>query len=269
MEGPALGLALQGPRAGKPGRMWGKKVNSMTLRQRFAQVIQILFLAFILVATGFLSAVTAVRFAIRGKQVEVPSLVGLPVDQARGKLRTMGVRLEIGDRVYSEQPANTVIWQLPSPGTQIKLNRTIHVSVSLGPRKFTIPGVEGQSLRAARIILLQSGLNLGSVAQVHLPGSQPDQVVRQQPPPQAPDATDPRVNLLVSLGPPPVELVMPDLIGRLQLEGELILTRAGLKVGDIVPVRGSGRPRRTIIASDPQAGAKAAHGSAINLQVAE
>ncbi len=241
----------------------------MTVRERLAQVLQILFLAFILVAAGFLSAVTAIRFAIRGKQVEVPTLVGLTVPQARSKLRTLAVPLQIADRIYSDQPADTIIRQLPPPGTQVKVERAIYVSISLGPRKFTIAGVEGQSLRAARIILLQSGLHLGSVAQMHLPGTQPDQVVRQQPPPQAPDATDPRVNLLVSLGPSPVEIVMPDLAGKLQLEGELILTRAGLKLGQILPVRDTGHPRRTIIASEPPAGSKVAQGAAVNLQVAE
>jgi len=241
----------------------------MTVRQRLAQVLQIFFLAFLLVAAGFLSAVTAIRFAIRGKQVEVPNMVGLTVAQARSKLRTLGVPVQIADRAYSDQPVDQIIRQLPPPGTQIKANRAIHVSISLGPRKFTIPGVEGQSLRAARIILLQSGLHLGSVAQVHLPGSQPDQVMRQQPPAQAPDATDPRVNLLVSLGPPPIEMVMPDITGKLQLEGELILTRAGLKVGQISSARDTSRPRRTIVSSDPPAGAKVAQASAINLQVAE
>lgn len=241
----------------------------MTLRQRLAQVVQIFFLAFILVAAGFLSAVTAIRFAIRGKQVEVPNLVGLTVPQARSKLRASGVPLQIADRIYSEQPVDQIIRQLPPPGTQIKVGRAIHVAISLGPRKFTIPGVEGQSLRAARIILLQSGLHLGSVAQIHLAGTQPDQVVRQEPPPQAPDATDPRVNLLVSQGPPPVEIVMPELAGKTQLEGELILNRAGLKAGQVVPVQGPGRPKRTILSSEPPAGSKVAQGTPVNLQVAD
>ena len=60
-----------------------------------------------------------------------------------------------------------------------------------------IPNVIGQSQRVAEITLTQHGLQLGSVASVHLSGAGAEQVIAQSPPPNAEGVAAPKVNLLL------------------------------------------------------------------------
>ena len=48
----------------------------MSLRERIEWVFRMGLLVFILAAAAFLSAVTAMRFAIQGREVTMPNLVG-------------------------------------------------------------------------------------------------------------------------------------------------------------------------------------------------
>ena len=130
----------------------------MTLRQQFERVLRATLLVFVLAAAGFLSAVTAIRIGIRGRIVAMPNLVGQPVTEAQRALAAKGLQLRIADRVYSPFPVNTVARQSPPAGEQVKVSQDAHVVLSLGPQTVRVPPLEGFSIRAGRIALLQAGL---------------------------------------------------------------------------------------------------------------
>ena len=66
-------------------------------------------LVFILASAAFLSAITAMRIAIHGREVNMPNLVGKNVTEANGLLRSRGLVLRVADRLYSELPINVVV----------------------------------------------------------------------------------------------------------------------------------------------------------------
>jgi len=169
-------------------------------------------LVFILASAAFLSAIPAMRMAIHGREVSMPNLVGKNVADASGELRSRGLVLRVADRIYSEQPINTVVRQTPSPGLLMKVSQQAHVVLSLGQRALQIPPLEGDSLRVSRIELLRGGLQVGEVSALSLPDVPADTVVLQSPKPGASAAT-PRVDVLVSQGPREDSYVMPHLIG--------------------------------------------------------
>lgn len=222
---------------------------------------------FLLLAVGVLSMITAMRFAIQGRTVVVPNLVGLSAQQARETLAGRGLGLKVADRVFSEMPVDYVVRQSPSAGMSVKSTQRAHVVLSLGPQRVSIPSLEGKSLRVARVEILRAGLQLGEVTQVHLPDQPTDQVLRQSPPPLATNAGSPRVSLLVSMGPEEPAYVMPDLTGLNLLELPSRINPLGLKLGSVVFVPAVGLPRGTVVGTVPGRGARIPAGAAVEIQV--
>jgi eukaryotic-like serine/threonine-protein kinase len=200
----------------------------MTLRERLEWVSRMALLVFILAAAAFLSAITAMRIAIHGREVNMPNLVGTNVAEANGLLRTRGLVLRVADRIYSELPINVVVRQSPPPGMLMKVSQQAHVVLSLGQRQLQIPLLEGNSLRASRIELLRAGLQIGEVSGITTPDEPADTVVLQTPRPGAGAAT-PRVDVLVSAGPRDTAYVMPHLVGLNEGEAQHRLDVAGLR----------------------------------------
>src|SRR3979490_3389442 len=118
----------------------------MTLRERIEWLLRMCLLVFVLAAAAFLSGVMAMRFAIQGREVDMPNLVGKTSADAQTLLRARGLELKVADRVYSELPANTVVRQSPPAGEHMKLSQDAHVVLSLGPQNVTIPEPEGEKV---------------------------------------------------------------------------------------------------------------------------
>jgi beta-lactam-binding protein with PASTA domain len=185
-------------------------------------------LVFILAAAAFLSAITAMRIAIHGREVNMPNLVGKNVSEANGLLHSRGLVLRVADRIYSELPINIVVRQSPPPGMLMKVSQQAHVVLSLGQRQLQIPLLEGNSLRASRIELLRAGLQVGEVSGITTPDEPADTVMIQTPRPGAGAAT-PRVDVLVSAGPRDAAYVMPHLVGLNEVDAQHRLDVAGLR----------------------------------------
>jgi beta-lactam-binding protein with PASTA domain len=200
----------------------------MTLRERLEWVSRMALLVFILAAAAFLSAITAMRIAIHGREVNMPNLVGKNVSEANGLLHSRGLVLRVADRIYSELPINIVVRQSPPPGMLMKVSQQAHVVLSLGQRQLQIPLLEGNSLRASRIELLRAGLQVGEVSGITTPDEPADTVMIQTPRPGAGAAT-PRVDVLVSAGPRDTTYVMPHLVGLNEVDAQHRLDVAGLR----------------------------------------
>src|SRR5215510_9853229 len=98
----------------------------------------------ILVVAGIVSALTAMRFAIRGREVVVPPLVGKTEAEAKKLLDDRGLILKVSSKRFSaDVPEGHVVDQIPANGTRLKANRSVKVLMSLGDRKFAVPNLIG------------------------------------------------------------------------------------------------------------------------------
>lgn len=226
-------------------------------------------LAFILTSVAFLSAITAMRFAIQGREVSVPDVVGKKSEEAQGILQGRGLGMKVEDRLYNAAPVDTIVRQSPASGSRVKIGQFDHVVVSLGPQKATIPSLTERSVRAARIELLRSGLQAGEISSAYLPGYEQDAVIQQDPAPGKSDVSSPHVDMLVSLGARPLAFVMPDLMGMNLAEAEQRLTASGLHIGKINVTAEPGAAHGTILGQNPLHGGRVELGSPVDLQVAE
>lgn len=241
----------------------------MSLRDRLRWIFRMAGMLFILASVAFLSAITAMRFAIQGREVVMPDIVGMKAIAARQTLQGRGLGLKIEDRTYNSLPADSVVRQSPPGNMNVKVGQFAHVVLSLGPQRADIPKLEDASLRAARIDLLRRGLQAGEISSVYLPGWDVDQVIQQDPPPGTIDNVSPHVNLLVSLGPRPPAYVMPDLAGLSLTAAEAKLKPAGLKIAKISLAAVPGTTHGTVLSQTPTRGQRVDAGSTIELQVAE
>jgi len=238
----------------------------MKLLERVEWLSRIVFLVFILASAAFLSAITAMRIAIHGREVSMPNLVGKNVSEANQALRSKGLILRVADRVYSDLPINQVVRQTPSPGMLMKVSQQAHVVLSLGQRELEIPPLEGNTLRVSRIELLRGGLQVGEVSTVVLPDEPSDTVVIQNPKPGKGGAT-PRVDVLVAGVPRNETYVMPYLIGLSQVEVDRRLEVGGLR-RKVNYVNAPQWPHGAVIDQSPLGGTKIPGGSEVELTVA-
>lgn len=241
----------------------------MTLRERVQWIFRMALIMFVLASVAFLSALTAMRFAIQGREVTMPDVVGKLAVEAQQILQGRGVGFRVEDRIYNPAPVDSVVRQSPPPGTRVKVGQYAHLVLSLGPQKVTIPPLQEKNVRAARIALLRSGMQVGEVTSVYLLGWPPDTIVRQEPMPGTTDVTSPHVDLLVSMGPRPAAYVMPELTGLSLRDAEGKLSSGGLKVGKLTFVPVPGTLHGTVTVQSPPRGVRVDSASSIELQVAQ
>jgi eukaryotic-like serine/threonine-protein kinase len=240
----------------------------MNLRERIEWVFRMGLLVFILAAAAFLSAVTAMRFAIQGREVTMPNLVGKSSAEALAILQGRGLQLKVVDRVYSDLPLNAVARQTPPEGERMKVSQNAHVVLSLGAQNVTTPSLVGESLRVARIQLLQVGLQLGEVTTFAAPAVLSDTILQQTPLPGT-RAASPRVDLLVAQGAMPASYIMPWLVGMPLPDADRLLSSAGFKLSKTTFVPSPQWPKGAITEQIPEPGTKITSDSAIEMVVAQ
>jgi eukaryotic-like serine/threonine-protein kinase len=171
---------------------------------RINRFFNIAFGAIAMLAVALLSAYIAMRVAIHGREVEVPSLAGLSLPDATQKAKSLGLRLNVENRFYSAAvPAGSVIAQSPSPGSTVRREWIVRVTESLGGQQVSIPNLIGQTERPATITIRRLGLELGAIA--HIPSPGPPGVVLAQTPAATTAASgvdSPRISLLLSAPQP-------------------------------------------------------------------
>src|SRR6202166_2491150 len=247
-------------------------------------------LALALVVVALVSALTAMRFAIHGQVVEVPSVIGLsPVDAERA-VAGLGLQIEVERQYYSATiPAGRIMTQMPLAGTKVRRGWQLRVAQSIGPQRVSIPDVTRESERAAELNIRRRGLEVASTAEIQLPGTPPDQVLAQSPPANANQVAAPRTSLLVSDAPDAPAFVMPNFVGQPLGSATRTLQDAGFRLGtvsmappspsstneaiDNAPhsptpiVSGQPSPASIIVTQWPPAGQKVLVGAVVNCEV--
>ena len=239
-------------------------------QSQFSRWSSIVLMVAILMLAGLVSALTAMRFAIRGHEVQVPKVTGKTKEEAEQILRGAGLKLKVSSSRFSSEVAEgKVLDQIPSSGTRLKAERTVRVLLSLGAQRFAVPNLMGASLRAAQLTLSQRWFTLGNTLYTHTPEGDPSTVVYQSPNPGTQEGGDPSVSILISLGPPAHYFIMPDLIGK---SPELVSARArteGFHLGKTNYRKYPGVEAGVVIQQKPQAGYRLTKSDVILLDVSQ
>ena len=219
-----------------------------------------------LAATFFVFAGVAMRVALRAREVEVPQIVGLPVNDAAAALADVGLtlRLDENQRPDDKVPAGRIMQQDPAAGVPARQQRTIRAWMSSGPRSTTVPPLVGQTERTARIRLDQDGLQMTAVSEFRSPDYPADAVVAQDP---APSSRAPGVSVLLNRGEQATTYVMPDVIGMNGERAAEALRRRGFRVSIVGSQPYPGVPPGTVVRQQPAGGFRVGPADAISIEV--
>lgn len=101
------------------------------------------------------------------ERVEVPSLVGIPADDAARYLEQAGLKSMVIDSVYADARPGSVIEQMPAAGLPVKKGRIVYLTINaLGVRMVKMLEVREGGSRQALSTLRSLGFKVDSVKQV-------------------------------------------------------------------------------------------------------
>ena len=224
----------------------------------------------ILVVAGGISAITAMRLAIRGTEVVVPPLMGKTEEEARLLLEDDKLLLRVSSKSFNKSvPAGRIFFQDPSAGTRLKTSRSVKVWLSAGERKYAVPNLVGSSLRTAKLTLGQRNFTLGNTSVTRTPTGDALTIQQQYPQPGSQEGADPAVNVLLLAGPVEQSFVMPDLVGK---PADLVAGRAraeGFQLGKPTYRKYPGVEPGIVTQQRPQAGHRLSKNDTINLEVSQ
>ena len=190
-------------------------------------VLLIGFIAFLVILDDIIMPIY-----VSGKEVSIPNVVGKDKDIASKILEDAGFNPVLEPARFDQKyKKDQVIFQKPSGGSIVKLNRRVYLTVSGGEPTLTMLPLVGKTLRDAQVSLEKMGLKIGKVDSVESEFP-PNTIVEQQYFEGKEIAMGTSVDLKVSIGPKVGMIRVPNLLGRSLNEAEEILRSSSLKIGN-------------------------------------
>ena len=125
-----------------------------------------LIIAIISVFAFILLLFFSLRYYTRhGEGVPVPKLQGLTVEQAVELLDAQGLKYQIDSVYQMDKPPGMVVEQDPDPNTNVKLNRTIYLTIiTRTAPNVGFPDIFEKTFLEARAILSNYGIKVGDTS---------------------------------------------------------------------------------------------------------
>jgi len=119
----------------------------------------------------------SLRFYTRhGESIEVPALKGISIENAIEKLEAQGFRYQVDSVYQADKQPGLVIEQDPDPGTKVKLNRTLYLTIiTKNAPEVQLPNLTEMALLEAISTLNNYGLKLGDT--IYIPDIARDRVL--------------------------------------------------------------------------------------------
>ncbi|WP_167529538.1 Stk1 family PASTA domain-containing Ser/Thr kinase [Streptomyces spinoverrucosus] len=163
-----------------------------------------------------------------GQFTEVPPLLAKTEAQAKDRLADAGLEVGQVKHAYSDTvKRGTIISTDPAPGSRIRHNDSVTLTVSDGPETVKVPDLAGYRLDKARSVLKDSGLEPGMVTRKFSEDISRGSVISTDPATGTTTRAGTAIALTVSKGAP---VDVPDVTGRDLGEARERLQEAGLKV---------------------------------------
>lgn len=186
--------------------------------------------------------------------VVVPAVEGLTVEEAKDEITKAGLHYQVND-IFSAEVPGEVVRQSPLGKTKVKKNRVIKLWVSKGSEMIWLPDVRNYPLREAQILLEDSGFKLQMpVTKVYDENIPEGKVVSQDPEGDQKQPEGTRINLTVSKGSSPQQVVMPQLVGRTIEKASDELVSLGLVLGEIKEEESQDYPAGLVCAQEIASG---------------
>jgi len=239
-----------------------------SLRRTVARLVKTLAILTGLLALGVVSGYVAMQLSMEPDRVEVPRVVGVEALAASQLLKEVGLHPRlIAEEFSSHIPKGHVVSQRPPQGARIKIGSEVRLIQSRGSDQLALPDLRGSSLPQAQRILMETGLNLGQVLQIHSDAHPRETIFAQEPAPGAAAIRGDRVILLQSLGPLDDQVTLPDLRGREMVTALNLLKE--LQVEARITFLQEASQEGRVVAQEPPPGSTVRVGGSVAITVGE
>ncbi len=221
-----------------------------------------------LIGALIVAGVIQIRDFLEVPEVAAPNVTGMSLAMAADELEDAGLTYRVVGEVHSDLLPNYVVAQDPSPDELMKPSLPVSLIVSKGPEMVPVPNVIGMKLVNAELALTNDNLKVGTVTEIFHATIAKDYVIDQNPRADI-DAVrkDSPINLVVSLGPEPVAVTIPDLVGLYLANAERALSDRNLTVGRIIEDPDSPYAHGIVTRQSPGTGATVTEGLKVDLTV--
>ena len=205
----------------------------------------------------------------RTKEVQIPSLVGTNIEEAKTKLDELKLKYEITEEYSPEgKEEGTILSQEPKYQDNYKINETevIKLVVSKGIEMVAVPKVTGDAKDDAISKLEEANLKVEIAEEIN-EKVQEGVVIKQEPAANEQISKDSTVKIYVSLGRGIKEVTVPYVVGKQEAEAKKALEAAGLTVGTVKYESDTTKPNGEVIKQGIDADKKVDEQTPVSLTV--
>lgn len=224
----------------------------------------LLFLILMIVDRFILPSMTSGQATI-----SVPNVIGLNENTAKKQIQNKKLIFEIDKKIFNDKvPEGAIISQVPLPRSLVKEGRFIYVTISKGKELVSVPFIQGQTSRNAKLNLMKVGLEVGKIDYDFNENVDKDVIIHQSVSPGKKIQYGSKVNIVISKGPE-IQLKVPMLIGLTEFEAVALINESGLTLEHTEYRRDNTFYPNFVIDQIPPAGTIASPNTTIKIIVTE
>lgn len=274
-EGGFIRDAKKKDAEGKDGTEQPKKENDRSGKKKAKLVnakkhIRSLKWALMGLCTAMILLLCATAFVLTGgtRRLSVPEVVNTNLDAATARLESMGLSLEVAEKVYDDNTLpGTIVEQKPQQGTQVKNGETVSVVVCLGPESAAVPDLDGMTQEEAANALAPLGLHVGVVTHRQDSDAPRGTVIEQYP--EQGEVLENGGTVDLTLSDQPLMRDVPNVLGKTLEETRQRLKEYDLQLGDVHYEYATGYDVGEVFRQSPESGTQLRQGDSVNVWVVE
>lgn len=274
-EGGFIRDAKKKDAEGKDGTEQPKKENDRSGKKKaklfnVKKHIRSLKWALMGLCTAMILLLCATAFVLTGgtRRLSVPEVVNTNLDAATARLESMGLSLEVAEKVYDDNTLpGTIVEQKPQQGTQVKNGETVSVVVCLGPESAAVPDLDGMTQEEAANALAPLGLHVGVVTHRQDSDAPRGTVIEQYP--EQGEVLENGGMVDLTLSDQPLMRDVPNVLGKTLEETRQRLKEYDLQLGDVHYEYATGYDVGEVFRQSPESGTQLRQGDSVNVWVVE
>lgn len=202
-----------------------------------------------------------------GKDIKVPDLVGMNIEEAKEKAEDLDLKIEVEKYKSSDKyKKDLIISQDPDEGEKVRKGHIIKVVVSKGNVKGIVPDVVGKKEDEAKKMIEEYGFSLGKVKEKE--SDKPKGTVIEQNPAAGKKVSGKtEIDLVISDGSGEGKVEVPNLIGMSEASAKTALENEGLKLGSVTTELNTNFGGEQIIWQSYNAGTKLKKGDKVDIKI--
>lgn len=200
-------------------------------------------------------------------RVVIPSVLDLKEEVAIEKLQKLGIHVSIKSRVYDDKIiAGNIVDQSIEPGSKIKKENSIELTVSKGKKLLKVPRITGFTLNSITNIVKDYGFVIGEKT-TEESDSPKGTIIKQLPEANELVESGTKIDIVLSSGPKDKKVIVPNVEGLEQSAAINTLRNSGLVVNKILLESSDNVLKNEVLSQSIEPGKEVKEGTKIDITI--